>query len=447
MIELLLLAVSLFLIAACGLFVAAEFSLLAVNRNSVEAKSRRGDRQAKGVLRALTTLSTQLSSAQVGITVTNLLIGFLAEPAIASLIRPLLLAINIPEQFISGIAITIGLVLATVMTMIFGELVPKNIAIARPYATAAVVQGPLLLFTHVMRAPIRLLNGNANTILGWLGVTPTEELASARSADELLSLVRRSADSGTLPRETAAMMERSLNFGDLTALDVMIPRLQVRALARHDKVIDILTLAHETGHSRFPVYGNGLDDVVGIVHIKQALCVPRSRRHLVQVEEIMGDALLTPSSLSLKGLLDDLRRDSLQMAIVVDEFGAVDGVVTIEDLLEELVGDLQDEHDVMGVRVQPAGEGVWEISGLLRPDEIAEATDIYLSENAEVETIAGIVMFELGRIPEVGDEIELSGVNRAGEKVIVSVAVLSMDRHRIDRLRVTRQVSTSKGSV
>lgn len=436
MIELLLLFVSILLVLACGIFVAAEFSLLAVNRNSVEALAKKGDRRARGVLHALQTLSTQLSSAQVGITVTNLLIGYLAEPAIAHLIEPLLRALAIPEAFTTSIAIAIGLIIATAVTMIFGELVPKNLAISKPFKTAAFIQFPLLLFTSIMRVPIRVLNSSANAILHRFGVEPTEELASARSADELLSLVRRSAERGTLPRETAAMLERSLNFGDLTSLDAMTPRLRVKALQRGSFASDVLQLAGETGFSRFPVYGTNLDDVCGMVHVKHALSVPRADRKKTSIEAIMTEPLLVPSSISLEALLDDLRGNGLQMAIAVDEFGAVDGVITIEDLLEELVGDLKDEHDKTNAHIRKINACSWDISGLLRPDEVAETTDVYLPEQEEVETIAGLVTHLLERIPEVGDVVTVGGVDREGEDMAVTLTVLKMDKHRVDRLRL-----------
>ncbi len=436
MTALLLLLISFLLVVACGLFVAAEFSLLAVNRNSVETLAKKGDKHAKRVLEALKTLSTQLSSAQVGITLTNLLIGYLAEPAIADLLRPVLILMRVPEQLISTIAIVVGLVLATALTMIFGELVPKNLAIARPYKTAAIVQMSLLFFTRVMRLPIRLLNASANGVLHWFGVQPTEELASARSADELLSLVRRSAAHGTLPRETAAMLERSLNFGDLTTLDAITPRLRIRALPASASAVDVLQLARETGFSRFPVHGATLDEVLGVVHIKHALSVEKEARKTTLVKDIMVEPLLVPSSISLETLLDNLRDTGLQMAVAVDEFGAVDGLITIEDLLEELVGDLKDEHDTSRASVREINASTWEVSGLLRPDELAEATDIYLPEHDEVETVAGIVAHQLGRIPQVKDTVAAAGVDREGEIIEVQFTVVRMDGHRIDRLRV-----------
>jgi len=436
MIELLLLAVSVLLVAACGLFVAAEFALIAVNRSTVERLATKGDAKARGVRHALTTLSTQLSSAQVGITVTNLAIGFLAEPAIASLLESPLDRLGLPHNLVHGAALTLGLILATVMTMVFGELVPKNIAIAKPLATARYIQKPLLLFTKSMRLPIKALNDSANFILNRFGVQPQEELASARSADELLSLVRRSAEKGTLAKETALMLERSLNFGELTALDAMTPRLRVRSIQADSPVTELLDMAKSSGLSRFPVYGKNLDDILGIAHIKHAFAVPRDGRNTTAVRQIMRPPVLVPSSIQLEPLLKALRNGGLQMTIVVDEFGAVDGIVTMEDLLEELVGEVKDEHDRSGAAIRRQANGAWLLSGLLRPDEVGEELGIYLPEEEEVETIAGLATHRLERIPKVGDRIIIGGVDRDGNKVAVELRIERMDRHRIDRLQM-----------
>lgn len=440
MIELGLLLIAFLLILACGVFVAAEFSLLAVQRSSVENKVKRGDVRAKGVLKALSTLSTQLSSAQVGITLTNLLIGYLAEPAIARLVAPVLAALHVSEHFVTSISLVLGLLLATALTMIFGELVPKNLAIAKPYRVAAAVQLPLLMFTQFMRWPIRMLNASANGILRLFGIEPTEELASARSADELLSLVRRSAERGALPQESAVMLERSLNFGELRALDAMTPRLRVKALAADSSVEDVLELAKSSGFSRFPVYGDNLDDIRGIVHVKYAFAVSKRQRGSTNVKEIMTKPLFVPSSISLEALLDDLRLDGMQMAVAVDEFGAIDGIVTVEDLLEELVGDVKDEHDISGAKARALKNGNWNISGLLRPDELAELTGVYLPEHDDVETIAGLVAHHLERIPKVGDMATLSGVDRAGNEMVIRLKVRKMDGQRIDRLVLDSEV-------
>lgn len=436
MIELVLLVVSLILVLMCGIFVAAEFALIAVNRNTVERLVTKGDRRAIGVSHALSTLSTQLSSAQVGITITNLAIGFLAEPAISKVIEPVLTQVGFSQDLIPGIAIALGLIIATIITMLFGELVPKNLAISRPMATAKVIQRPLLLFTAFMKWPIRLLNGSANFILRQMNVEPLEELASARSADELLSLVRRSAEKGTLTKETALMLERSLNFGDLTALDVMTPRVRVQALEATEHVSDLLKLAQTTGFSRFPIYDENLDHILGVAHIKHAFVIPRSDRATTSVRDIMRPAVLVPSNIELESLLEDLRRGGLQMAILIDEFGAVDGIVTIEDLLEELVGEVKDEHDHSSAAIRKRANGSWLLSGLLRPDEIGEELNIYLPEEEDTETIAGLITHYLGRIPDVGDFIELEAVDRDGDKLRTELKVERMDELRIDRIQL-----------
>lgn len=437
MLDLALIFVALLLVAVCGIFVAAEFSFLAVNRNTVEQMARRGDQGAGGVLRALKTLSTQLSGAQLGITLTNLAIGFLAQPVIADLFDKPLRALGTPESWVPKIAIVIGISIATAVTMLFGELVPKNLAITKPLGTAKLVQWPHRFFTSVTGGPIRLLNNSANFILRRLGVEPQEELASARSADELLSLVRRSAEKGTLSKDTAIMMERSLNFGDQTALDVMTPRLQVEMIDDEDTVADVLELAKRTGHSRFPVMGEGPDDILGVVHIKHALAVPRERRPATAIREILQKAVFIPSGLQLEPLLEQLRQGGLQMAIVIDEFGGTDGVVTMEDLLEELVGEVEDEHDQHSLDVRELKNGSWILSGLLRPDEVGEDVGIALPEHEEYETLGGLIAYHLERLPDTNDQVEVAAVDRGGIEVIACLRVQRMDGRRVDRIRLT----------
>ncbi|MDB5181476.1 MAG: hypothetical protein JWP13_239 [Candidatus Saccharibacteria bacterium] len=434
--ELVLLAISAFLIAACGLFVAAEFALISVNRTTVERLAGKGDKQAKGVLQALRTLSTQLSSAQVGITITNLTIGFLAEPAIAELIRQPLMNIGISEGSVSGVSIGVGIALATILTMVFGELVPKNLAISKPLTTSKFIERPLLMFSHVMRFPIKVLNDSANFVLRQFGIAPQEELASARSADELLSLVRRSAEKGTLAKETAQMLERSLTFGDLTALDVMTPRVHMKAIHADEPVAEVLKLAEQSGHSRFPVYDKDLDNIVGIVHIKYCMSVPREKRATAPVRSSMRTPVLIPSTIELEPLLKALRKGGLQMAVAIDEFGGTDGIVTMEDLLEELVGEVHDEHDRAHTLLRKRKDGSWMLSGLLRPDEIGEELNIYLPEEEEVETLGGLIVHKLERIPKVGDTAEFTAINRDGDELAVQLKIERMDANRIDRVRM-----------
>jgi CBS domain containing-hemolysin-like protein len=445
MIEIALIAASAALVVACGAFVAAEFSFVTVDRSTVDRAAEEGDRQARGVQSALRSLSTQLSAAQVGITVTNLLIGFMAEPAIARLIDSPLESLGASEGAARGASVTIALLLATGATMVFGELVPKNLALAKPLATARAVQGFQRGFANSMRAVIAFLNGCANVILRRFGIEPQEELASARSADELASLVRRSAEQGTLAEETATLLERSLAFGERRAPDVMTPRSQVHWLRVDDPVVTVLRTARETGHSRFPVLESDSDDVAGIVHVKQAMGVPHERRHEVPVSAAMLPPLLVPTALELDPLLDQLRRGGLQMAVVVDEWGNVDGIVTLEDLVEEIVGEVQDEYDRRDGRVRREGVRSWSVTGLLRPDEVAEHIDLVLPEDEDYETLGGLIADRLERIPAVDDSVEVEARNDQGANRIAALTVLAMDGLRVDRVRLEDRPPRQRG--
>ncbi len=440
MIELLLLLVSLVLILACGTFVAAEFSFVTVDRSSVDRDAQAGDRRAEGVKSALGRLSTHLSAAQVGITVTNLIIGFLAEPSISRLIDGPLESLGVSPGAVTGIAVAIAFILANGMTMVFGELVPKNLAIARPLATAKAVQGFQRGFTGVIEPLVRATNGIANSILKRMGVEPQEELASARSPEELGSLVRRSADQGTLAGPTADLLEKSLEFGEHRADDAMTPRVKVTTIAPDLPVMAVVEAARRSGRSRFPVVAEGSEMVEGVVHVKHAVGVPYEDRESVTVREVMVDPVLVPSTMELDPLLSELRKTGLQFAVVVDEFGSFDGIVTLEDLIEEIVGEVRDEHDHQEDPVREIGDGIWGISGLLRPDEIDDQTGVILPENEDYETVAGLIGFELGRVPGRGDVVTVEATDKDHHRLLAELTVLRMDGLRVDRVRLERIV-------
>jgi magnesium and cobalt exporter, CNNM family len=284
-------------------------------------------------------------------------------------------------------------------------------------------------FSATLRWLISGLNGAANWTVRRMGVEPAEELRSARSPEELGSLVRSSAALGTLDVGTATLLDRSLRFGDRTAEELMTPRVQVEALRADATVLDLVELAGRTGFSRFPVHGGDLDDVGGIVHVKQVFGVPTAKRASTTVAMLARPVLTVPESLDGDALLERLRGTSLQVALVVDEYGGTAGLVTLEDLVEEIVGDVRDEHDRREINpVRPLGRDSWIVSGLLRDDEIAEATGFRMPPG-DYETLAGLVLTRLGRIPEVNDEIRVDGWR---------ITVLRMDRHRIAELRVAR---------
>ncbi len=336
-------------------------------------------------------------------------------------------SVGVPAGAVRGVSVTAALVLATTITMIYGELVPKNLAVAHPLPTARALQGFQRGFSRVAGYPIRLLNGTANGLLRRLGFEPQEELASARSAQELFALVGRSAEKGTLAPETATLLQRSLAFGHKQAADVLTPRVRMRTVQVGDPVREVIAMARRTGHSRFPVVGQGLDDVVGLVHVKHAVSVGEDDRERVTVGEVMIDHLVVPSTIELDPLLETLRRGGLQLAVVIDEFGGTDGLVTIEDLIEELVGDVVDEHDRIAARAQRRKDGTWLLSGLLRVDEAAQTVGIRLPLDDAYQTLGGLIADRLGRLPVAGDVVDVDGV---------SLAVHLMDGRRVDRVHL-----------
>jgi CBS domain containing-hemolysin-like protein len=415
-----------------ALFVAFEFSLTALERSQIDANvAQVGDRRARRVQTAHRTLSLQLSGAQLGITITTLVTGYVAEPAIAELLTPPLTAAGVPAGVAPGAALVLALVAATALSMVFGELVPKNLAIARPLPTARAVTGAQLAFSRTFRWLIAGLNSSANWIVRRLGVEPAEELRSARSPQELGSLVRSSARGGTLDVGTAALLGRSLRFGERTAYELMTPRVRVHSLPTDATVEDLLEIARGSGFSRFPVYAGDLDDVRGIVHVKQAFSVPPDQWEHTPVASLAHPLTTVPESLDGDALLERLRSSGLQVAVVVDEYGGTAGLVTLEDLVEEIVGDVRDEHDRMEASpVRPLGRDSWMVSGLLRTDEVDDATGFRMPEG-EYETLAGLALDRLGRIPDVGDEVRVDGWR---------LTVMRMDRHRIAELRLARVV-------
>ncbi|WP_460431574.1 hemolysin family protein [Amycolatopsis echigonensis] len=411
-----------------GLAVAAEFSLTALERSTVDANVRQvGDKRSRTVQKAHRTLSFQLSGAQVAITLTTLVTGFLAEPLIGDLVRPLLDAMGLPASAAAGVAVAVALVLATFLSMILGEMVPKNIAIARPLPTARAVSGYHARFSALFRWLITLMNNSANFLVRKFGIEPQEELRSARSPQELGSIVRSSAESGKLDTSTAELLDRSLRFGDRTADELMTPRVQVESLTVDDTIDDLIDISRRTGFSRFPVYTEDLDDVQGAVHVKQAFAVPAADRATTRIRSAMRPVPTVPESLPGDDLLNRLRDSRFQLAIVVDEYGGTAGLVTLEDVVEEIIGDVRDEHDEREApAAQQLGADRWLVSGQLRADEVRDVTGFRMPEG-DYETIAGLILERLGAIPAEGDEVEVDGWR---------LAVTSMDRHRVAEVQV-----------
>ena len=410
-----------------GMFVASEFALVNLDRHELEDRRAKGETMLGLTIRGLKITSTHLSAAQLGITLTTLLAGFTLEPALSVWLSPVFLSWGLDDTSAGVVATVVAVAIATLLSMIIGELVPKNFALALPRQTAKIVMPFQTLFTTVFKPAIVGLNGTANAVLRSVGIEPKEELSSARTADELKSLVRRSASQGSLDRDTATLLARTLVFSEHTAADVMTPRPRLAAIERSDSAEAVVELARRTGYSRFPVTDDGPDDIVGIVHVKQAVAVPRERRASVPVSALQTDALRVPETMKLDVLLGELRARSFQMAVVVDEYGGTAGVATLEDLVEELVGEVSDEHD----RSRPdvvRSRGWLTFPGALRPDELLDRGGVVVPDDGPYETVAGFLMSELGRIPIVGDTVEIE----AG-----TFRIERMDGRRVDRVRFT----------
>jgi CBS domain containing-hemolysin-like protein len=424
-----------------ALFVAAEFSLTALERSTVDNNAKTGHRRDQFVQRAHRTLSFQLSGAQLGISITTLATGYLAEPVVARLIEPGLHAVGIPVGAASGIALALALLIATSVSMVFGELVAQYLAVAKPLETARVVAGPQVLFSMFFTPVIKLTNGAANWILRRLGIEPAEELRSARSPQELGSLVRNSARRGAIDPVTAALVDRSLQFGSRTAEELMTPRSKIEVLQADQNVADLVVMAMETGYSRFPIVEGDLDETIGLVHVKQVFEVAPDDRPRTGLAGLATAVPVVPSTLDGDDVMAQVRASGLQTVLVADEYGGTAGMVTMEDLIEEIVGDVRDEHDDVTPDVLRMSRDSWRVSGLLRIDEVAENAGFRAPEG-EYETIGGLVMQELGHIPNPGEAVELTAFDTDGpmdDPVRWLATVVRMDGRRIDLLELTKQ--------
>ncbi len=426
MTEWLLVGLGVLLTLGTAMFVAAEFSLVALDRPAVQRAVDAGDRRAVPVLRALRQLSTSLSAAQVGITLTTLVLGYLATPSVGALLQGPLIAAGMSPGAAEPLSSTLALILATLFSMVIGELVPQFLGISAPLPTARIVAMPVHIFGVITKPLVAALNGSANAILESVGVTPQEELSAARTPQELASLVRRSAQAGTLDIGTADRVTRSLDLAERNAGDVMTPRVRCVGVERTASAADVVALARQTGHSRFPVVGDDWDDIDGLVHLRTAVAVPYERRAIVPVSGLMADPMLVPETMRLDALLQLLRGAGHQLAVVVDEYGGTSGVVTLEDVVEELVGEVADEHDRARAGALPGRDGRWSVPGLWRPDEIRRRIGAPIPDGAVYESLGGFVMAALGRVPVAGDVVEIPGWR---------LRVMAMEGRRVERVR------------
>lgn len=346
-----------------------------------------------------------------------------AESALGPLIEPILNRFDISDTTIPALTVAFALSLGTSAQLVFGEVMPKTVAITFPYPTATRVGIPMLAVNNFLAPITRFLNAAANRTVRLLGIEPIEELQGIRSLEEIELIIRSSSEEGELDAGELTLLTRSIAFTENYSADIMVPRVQVVGLPGDSTVTDLLASAVETGHSRFPVYGEDLDDILGVAHVKDIFRVPYAHRDEEMVSDHMRPALVVPETQPLDSLMGDLRTRGSGLAIVTDEYGGTAGIVTMEDLLEEILGEIEDEHDTS----TPDSDDDSALSGLLHRHAVEELTG-YEWPEGRYETLGGLITANLGRIPEVGDVVELDG--RRFE-------VLSVDGFRVETARIT----------
>ncbi|MGC5029649.1 hemolysin family protein [Micromonospora sp. DT229] len=427
------------LTVATGYFVAQEFGYVAVDRGKLKQRAAEGDQVSARALEVTARLSFMLSGAQLGITVTALLVGYVAEPFLGAGLAELLGLAGVSSSVTLPLSVVLALVIATVVQMVVGELAPKNLAIAEPERVARALARSTLLYMTLAGPLIKLFDRAAVRLLRRLGIEPIEELPSGATPEDLERIIAESRLEGHLDAETSALLDRGLDFRELTAGEVMVPRVDVHTV-RADETISRVVELLDTGRSRFPVRGaEGVDDLIGVVGISDVLRVPPAQRATTPISEVAGAPLLVPETLPLPIVLDRLRSGHRQLACVVDEYGGFAGVITLEDIAEELVGPIRDEDDPPERAPARQDDGSWVVPARWRIDEVADSTGIALPEHPEYDTLSGLVMRELGRVPEVGDRLEI-GLPADGDNTEdgprALVEVLAVDRHVADSVRL-----------
>ncbi len=425
----------LLVVLANGFFVASEFALVTVRRSRLEQRIAEGSAAARAVRDAQQHLDTYIAAVQLGVTMASLALGWLGEPAVATLLEPVfaeapLLSPGAREFASHTISTVIAFALITTFHIVLGELVPKSLALQRTEAVAYFVVRPMRLFRWVFGVPINLLKGLGNLVLRLLGLRPVGGEELVHSVDELRVLVAGSSEAGVLDETEAEIVGRVLGFHELAVREVMVPRTELQAIPVTASLDEVLHLAATSGHSRFPVFEGDLDHVVGVLYLKDLFTVLEHRAPgRFDLRRVVRQAYVVPDSLPVDTLLVQLQRERRRLAIVVDEFGGTAGLVTLQDVLERIVGQFGDEYEAAQPAVVAQPDGTLLIDGLARIEDVAKQVGLAVTpeDTQEVETMGGLMMLRLGRLPTIGDEIALDGS---------VLRVEQMDGRRVARLRL-----------
>ena len=431
-----LLLVSLLLVLANGFFVAAEFALTAARRERLEQRERDGDPRAKLALASIRELALMLAGAQLGITMASLGLGYVAEPAIAHLLeRGAGLIGDVPSGILQSVSFVVALAIVSFLHMVVGEMAPKNITIAEPESSALWVAIPFRVFVNVFRPFIHVLNWLANLCLRAFGIEPVDELRPTHTADEIGAMIAESAAEGAIDPVEHRLLSGAIVFGDLDAGAVMVPRTEMKAVSVSATPADLEQLVIDTGHTRFPVYGKSLDNIFGFFHSRDLFKIAPAEYDRPLPRRFIRPMLIVPESRRLHPLLFDMRRERKHLALVIDEHGGTAGMVTLEDLVEEIVGEIRDEYDDAEYGIERLGDGRYLAPGSLRIGEAYELIGIDLPPG-EYETIAGFLMDRLQRIPKRRDEVRYDRW---------TIRVRTMLRRRVVQVLIERSQPTASG--
>jgi CBS domain containing-hemolysin-like protein len=422
------LAVIMLLVGANAFFVAAEFALVAARRTRIDAMIRRGDLRARIVKKATQSLDRYISGTQLGITLASLGLGWIGEPALAGLFEGAFAMLPAPLNIVAthSVAVTVAFAVLTFLHIVLGELAPKAIALLHPEHTSRWVAGPLILFTTATNPFIWLLNGTANAILRLLGARTPSEHERVHSPEEIMMLVEQTRRTGVLHPQDERMIRGVFEFSEKSARDVMTPRTATIALPATHTLGDAADVIAQTGRSRYPVYGASLDDIVGWVHAKDVYAALRGGPDRRTLQELLRPVLFVPGTREVEDVLADMKRQKVHLALVLDEFGGTAGLVTMEDLLEEIVGPIYDEYDQAPLSGASAGAaGAPWLSGATEIADVNRLLRLSL-EDTEYTTIGGLLFGTLGRLPKVGDRVALQGA---------TFEILEMDDRRVGKVR------------
>ncbi len=412
------------LVALNGFFVAAEFALVKVRPTQIDPYVQEGLKRAKVARHMVRHLDAYLSATQLGITLASLALGWIGEPAFAWIIEPVVRPFTGDNPaLIHSIAVTVAFLVITILHIVLGELAPKSVAIRKSEATTLAIALPLFVFYKITYPAIWLLNHTANYLLRVVGIAPVSEGELSHDEEEL-RLLLASSHASAVSKQTRELLDNIFELKHRVARQIMVPRQDVIYLSTTRTMAENLRTARRSGHTRFPLCDGDLDHVVGLIHIKDLF---RKERPISTLREVAREIAFVPQTLELDRLLKRMRTERFHLAAVIDEYGGISGVVTLEDVIEEIVGQIQDEFDVENPEIRSEGDGVYTVSGGMLVEDLEDELDIELSDRDE-DTIGGVVLSELGRTPAVGDKVPLGPV---------LLEVLDVDNNRIKDLRLT----------